>query len=357
MPGTKTLTVSNEQLATQVWKVLADHRTLRMYNYPVARKWLDAAESWDGGDTIVIPWEDTEHSSPTALTTGYERWNDAVSTTMINGTMNPAWVVQPIMISEIDEKLNSGRGKVIDRAKKNAKNVNDHFLRNIQRVIMRGPTSSGSYVAPNGFTSWLTFNGVDFTTNGFFQNSSTGANTIHGVSQVAYAPATFPQFNNLSYDVASAAGTNLATMMFQSCIDLSIRDQWPTPQEAEWYCTSSCIVNLKKFMRTFEQYIDGKGNLDDGARRPIGPGGVPMVPIADMAIDGANTAASKMSALLVNWGRGVRPYLFQGWQLDTTGWSDIPGTAGVRAALMKLGGNTACLIPGLQVTIKNAETY
>lgn len=356
MPGVKAVTFSNEQLATQTWKYLADYRALKRYNTPVSLAFLKHAETWDGSDTIALPWEDTDHSTPTGLSTGYERWDDVVSTTMIAGTMNPAWVVQPIMISEIDQLINSGKGKVIDRLKKNTRNVNDHFLRNIQKVLMRGPTSTGTYVAPNGFSSWNTFNGVDFAT-GFFQHVQQGANTIHGVSQTGYAFANYPRFSNLYYDIGGAAGTNLANMMYQACTQLEINDMWPSPSESEWYCTPLTIVYLKKFMRTFEQYIDGKGTLDDGARRPIGPGGIPMSAIADMPLDGATSAGSKMSALMVNWGRGVCPYLFKGWAMDTTGFADIPGTAGVKAALMKLGGNVACREPGLQVTLKNAEVY
>lgn len=359
MPGTQTLTLSNEQLATQLAKLLADYRRLKKYNTPVTDAFLRNAETWDGSDSILIPWEDTDHSTPTALVSGYERWNDAVSTTMTAGRMTPAWVVQPIMIAEIDELMNSGPREVINRLKKNTTNVQDHFSRNVQKVVMRGPSSSGSYVAPPSFTSWNTFNGVDFPT-GFFQHVAQGGNTIHGVAQAGYAFATFPRFSNLTFDVASAAGTNLATMMFQACVQLSVNDQWPTAAECIWYCSVLLLTNLKKFMRTFEQYIDsGKGTLDDGKRMPIGPGGVPMQPIADMPLDGAQTGAAggKMSGLLTNWKRGTKPFLFNGWKMDTTGFSDIPGTAGVKAALMKLGGNLSCQEPGLQVTLKNAEVY
>ncbi|HEY6866252.1 MAG TPA: hypothetical protein VI792_03280 [Candidatus Eisenbacteria bacterium] len=355
MPGTQTLTLSNEQLATQMAKVLADYRRLKLYRTPVTDAFLKHAKPWDGSDSILIPWEDTDHSSPTALVSGYERWNDAVSTTMTAGRMTPAWVVQPIMIAEIDELINSGPRKVIDRLKKNTQNVQDHFSRNVQKVVMRGPSSSGSYVAPPAFSSWNTFNGIDFST-GFFQNVAQGANTIHGVAQSGYAFATFPRFSNLTFDVASAAGTNLATMMFQACVQMSVNDDWPSTSECVWYVTVNVVTFLKKFMRTFEMYVDS-GKLDDAKRMPIGPGGVPLMAIADMPIDGASSAASKMSGLMVNWGRGTYPFLFNGWKMDTTGFSDIPGTAGVRAALMKLGGNLSCQEPGLQVTLKNAETY
>lgn len=355
MPGTTAITFSNEQLATQTMKYLADYRRLRYYQTPVAERFIKEADTWDGSDTIVVPWEDSNHSDPTPLTTGYESWDQAVSTTMIAGRVSPAWVVQPIMISEIDQLLNSGKGKVIDRLQKNAKNVNDHFMRNIQKVVMRGPANSGTYVAPYGFGSWGTFNGIDFST-GFFQNVAQGANTIHNVAQAGYAFATFPQFSNLTFDVNSLAGTNLATMMFQASVQLSVQDQYPTPAECIWYTTVNVVVFLKKFMRTFEQYIDA-GKLDDGKRMPIGPGGIPLQPIADMALDGANSGTSKMSALMVNWKRGVKPFLFNGWKLNTTPYQDIPGTAGVKAALMKLGGNLVCQQPGLQVTLKNSEAY
>ena len=358
MPGTTAITYSNEQLGTQAMRYLADYRRLRSYNTPVADRFLKEAETWDGSDTVVIPWEDSDHSTPTPLSSGYERWDNAVSTTMIAGRASPAWMVQPFMISEIDTLINSGKGKVIDRLKKNIKNVNDNAMRNIQKVVMRGPTSNGSYVAPYGFSAWNTFNGIDFST-GFFQNVAQGANTIHGVAQAGYAFATFPQFSNLTFDVNSLAGTNLANMMFQASVQLSINDQWPTAAECVWYCTVNVLTFLKKFMRTFEQYIDNgpKGMLDDGRRMPIGPGGVPMQPIADMPTDGVNSAASKMSALLVNWKRGVHPHLFNGWKLTPTPMQDIPGTAGVKAGLLKLGGNLVCQQPGLQVTLKNSEAY
>lgn len=355
MAGTQVLTVSKEVLSVQMFKHLADYRRTRQVNLPFFDMVMKSAKPWDGSDTILMPLDVDDHSQATQLVTGYEQYDDAVKTTMINGQLYPAWVVQPAMISEIDEKVAGGSGNVIDRAKKNVENVNDHLRRSAQKAWLRGPVSSGAYVAPRGFAGFNTANGIDFAT-GFYEAAATGANTVHGISRMTYPAAVHPHLNNQYFDAASQAGTNLLNQMYTSFLAIGLIKEQPRAATNAWFMTITAAGHLKRAYRVMEQYVSD-GALDDSKRVPVGPGGVPIHVSGDMPVDGALSAASKMSALMVNTGDDFEARFFNGWKFDMTPWENIPGTAGVKAALFKVGGNIATRQAGLSVVIENAEVY
>jgi hypothetical protein len=355
MPGSTTLVVSNESLSASTLNHRKEVANTRNLQYPFTAKWLSRAEKAEG-DVLVQPFDTHDHSRPTRLQTGYERYDDYVSTTLTPGTIGPAFLAQPVMISEIDRVKNSGRTKVIDLAKERTRNVDDHLARQAQEVNLKGPAPSGTYQGHPAWAGWLSLNGMD-ATNGYLEASATGTNTFFNLSKAAYPPATHPLFHNLFANLSGAVGTNGLNALYMIGVDLRIRYGALKPGRFEWYVSRDFAGFLKRTMRPQEQWTSD-GDMDDGKRRVTTVDGIPIIPTLDLPQAGAvtSTAATKPSAILVDWD-SYRPSFYPGWKFDMTKWVDVPGTVGVQASLFKIGGQNMTKPVGSMAVLTNGEAF
>lgn len=324
-------------------------------DYPVTDDWLASDKPLKGGRQIIIPWSVNEHSTPTIIRTGYERYNDAWQPTLKSGTQTPAFTVQPVLMSLVDETIYSGPGEQVDVLEDRIAAVRIAIRRSIQQFVMRGAASSGSWAGLAAYADWPTLNGIDNST-GFIEAASSGTNTVHGVSKASYPATTHVGFHPFYFDANNAAGTNLLNNMYQLAIRHRIRGYGPLGSANKWYIGENPALFLKQSLRTLERYID-TNKLDDGARMALTFCGAPLEPIGDMPTNGASSTASPMSALLTNWKRGIYARLYPEWKFKMRPFQEVPGTVGVRAALFLLGGTMVAPRAGLWGIVENAETY
>jgi hypothetical protein len=308
----------------------------------------------DAGERIIVRWEVGDHSKATRVQTGYERWDDSIFATLKPGHEQWAIVVQPVMISEVDEGRNSGKAKIIDLLRQRTQNVYRHKMRQLQRVAVRGPAASGTWTGVPGWEDFLTLNGADSTT-GIIEAAASGTNTLHNVSKASYPATTHPKFHNSFRDSAGAAGTNLLHNLNGINTNLVIKDGEPSPSECANYMSENGANWLKRALQPQEQYTSE--DIDTGKRRVLTYGGVKIKPTFDLPNSGSATTTNPWSSLLMNWKRGVRLRCKTGWVMDWTKFAEIPGTVGVRAAICRTWGQFVALEPGLCGLIVDAEAY
>lgn len=355
MPGTTSITVSNEILSISTLNHRKEVLNVRNLTYPFVKTWLSKGEKFEG-ETLVQPFDVADHSRPTRIQTGYERYDDYVSTTLQPGTLTPAFLAQPVMISEVDRVKNTGRTKVIDLAKERVANVDMHLTRQANEVNFKGAAASGSYAGNPAWSGWKSLNGID-ATDGYLEATATGTNTFWGLSKGSFPPATYPLFHNQFANLAGAVGTNGLNALYRMGILTRIRYGELAPGRFEWWVSSVFAELLKRTLRPAEQYVSD-GNMDDAKRRPMTIDGIKMTPTLDLPQAGAVTsvAATMPSAILIDWD-SYRPAFYAGWKFDMTKWVDVPGTVGVQAAVFKIGGQNTAKPVGSMAVLTNGEAF
>ena len=355
MPTTA-ITFNDESLTAAALQYLDKPVNMREVTYVAWEHAMSAKETLKTGEYIIPRWTVNRHSNPSPLTNGYEMPDLTVATVYQPGVQRPIFLVQPIMISMVDDAKYGGSGALLDVLKDRTMVVEDHMKANGQAVEFRGPAASGSWAGVSAYSGWVSLNGVDSTT-GFFEAAVSGTNTLHGVSKATYPAATHPRFHNFYRDCASAAGVNLLNALHGATIAIELRAGPIRGSEMKYYAGATPAEFMKRVLRPLEQYATQK-ELDDGERRALQFGGSALYPIADMPTTGASSASQRWSIAGVNWKRSVTPRLYNNW---TGGlgvkFASIPGTANVRVGLMTFGGNQTANEMGVSLLITNAETF
>lgn len=356
MPGTTTVVVANEMLSSMTFNHRKEVLNTRNLKYPVVERWLKAKKDKAQGETLIQPFSTEDHSRPTQLQTGYERYDDRISTTLTPGSLTPAFLAQPVMISEIDRVKNAGSGKVVDLAKDRTQNVDDHLARQASEVILKGPAASGTYVGQSAWSGWKSLNGLD-STSGYLEAVANGTNTFYGLAKGTFPVTSHPLFHNLLGDCANAVGTNGLNVLTQIGIDLRARYGELPRGRFEWYCSRIFAMLLKRTLRVAEQYVQD-GVMDDGKRMATMVDGIKLVPTFDLAQAGTTSgnAATLLSAMLVDW-ENFGPSFYPGWAFDQTKWVDVPGTVGVQASLFKIGGQNMAKPVGSMAVLIRGEAF
>jgi hypothetical protein len=355
MPGSTTLVIGNESLSIAALNQRKKVANTRNKQYPFFRKWLSMGGKAEG-DVIVQPFDTHDHTRPTRLQTGYEQYDDFVQTTLTPGTIGPAFLCQPVFISELDRVKSSGKAKVLDLWKERVENVDMHLARQGQEVNLKGPAASGTYGGHPAWADWRSLNGMD-STIGYLEATATGTNTFWNLSKASFPPATHPLFHNLFANLSGAVGTNGLNELYRIGVELRDRYGEPTPSRFEWYCSLVFAGLLKRTLRTLEQYTED-GDLDDGKRRVVSIEGIKLIPTSDLPQAGTVTsvAATRPSAILVDWDM-YEPMFYPGWKFDMTEAVDVPGTVGVQAALFKIGGQNTSQPVGSMAVVTNGEAF
>jgi hypothetical protein len=353
MPGTTSLTVTNEQLTANAFHYLNTIRNVKNRPYPAVDRVLKDAEKVEGGERLIVSYEVDDHSRPTRMVTGYEQWDDFAQTTFKPGHESWAYVVQPILIAERDKILNRGKGKQIDIAKRRTKNVDEHMRRQFNQVLFKGPAASGTWTGVPGFEDFLGWNGADNSTH-FIEAAASGTNTVHNIARGSYPATSHPQLHNEFGDALDAAGTNLLNLL--TLINLKLRKKGGQldPSAGVWWSSVNAMSHLKRLLRPLEQYVSGN-QLDDGARMAMVYDGVEIIP-EDLPDAGLSTAANPWSMLYINHKEGCKFVGQTGYIMSMDPFESISGSK-VQAALMHLFGQNTNPYNGLNAVINNAETY
>ena len=361
MPGTTEITFDNEDLSATALNHIKKLRSAKDRPYRVARDVMQFAQMEDApADLITVRWETEDHSRPTRVQTGYETYDNFAQATLTPGTAQWAIVVQPIFISDVDIKKNSGRHKIIDLTEVRTKNVERHMHRSLQKAVLNGPLASGSITATTGFEDLLHLNGVDHpSTGGFLEGALGGSGSFHGISRVTFPIASHIQLHNMYENVASDASANLLPLLYAISVEAELRaeDMLDGPS-LRWYVSKNVARFGKDILRSSERYTGT--DLDDQRGKFMMIGGIPLVPLAasDLPQTGATSATTKVSGYLVDWKEAIVPYVVSDWDMNLTEFVDVPGTTGpTKVALMRLWMQNICMWPGACAVLGNAETY
>lgn len=355
MPTTA-ITFNDQDLSAAALQYFGEPSVMRERTYRGWDHYMAAKKTLSGGEYLIPRWIVNEHSQPSGLSTGYEAPDLTVQTVYQPGVQRPIFVVQPIMISLRDRTVYSGKSQLLNILGDRTRTVRDAMNRNGQSTLFRGPAASGSWAGVAAYTSLIGLNGTDNTT-GFFEAAASGTNTIHGVSKATYPATTHPQFHNVYATAGDTAGTTLLNAMYGILVELGIRGSPPSASESKWYASANGANYLKRVLRPLESYV-GEKQLDDAQRMAMTYGGLGLFPHQDMPTNGATTATTEYSVMLVNWKQSVCGHLYSKWQNELTcPFITIPGTVEVQVGLMGFAGNNLADKMGFSALVANAETF
>lgn len=352
--GTTTLVIGNEALSAYLFHQVKEVRSSRHIPCPVTDALIKKAETISNpGERFLVRWRTRHHSIPSRLVTGYEDYNPYASPTLDPGHGGYAAVVQPIFISEMDERRN--QGGVVQILNERVQAVEEHGALMFQQTMLRTPTATGTWPGVSAYEDWNPVNGGD-SALGIIEDQAGGTNTLHNLAKTSYPVAVHPHFHNDYYDAAGDASANLLNMMQQSQTRQVIKGGAPASGSSEWWVSEAGQNNLKRVYREFERYTTD-GNMDDAKRAVATFGGVPIYPVADMPNSGSGSTSNPWTALRVDLKDGIQLKMVQGWNMDHTGFVDLPGRVGTRVSLVKLWGQLLGYGPGRNTLVVDGEVF
>lgn len=357
MPGTTSLTVSNELLTAVGMRRIGELRNMKSRPYPILEKILQKHEKVEGGERVLIPWEVDDHSRPTEIVTGYEEADDFAQSTIKPGMDDWWYAVQPAFISGRDGILIRGADKQLDLGKKRMENVEAHFRRVLWAAMIKGP-ASGTWVGPGpGFSALNPINGADHAT-GLVEAALSGTNTLHQtLAKGSYPRTTHPQFHNQYTTASGAYGTNGLNNEYLMMTRRRKLGGDIVPSEECGLASEQWCVNHKRVLRPSEQYVSGK-SLDDGERTAFMAHGIEFYP-EDLPNAGAVTglANGEWSALTLNLAKGIKLIGQSGYVMKWDPWRDLGGVNAVKFALLHCFGQLVSPWPALQTLEIGGDTY
>lgn len=194
------MAISNELLSSTLYHIRDKevdqlHKSVPFLDF--ASK-MGGIEKLDGGTKIQRPLALSEHSSLTALSTGYEPVSMAVKDVMQPAIYDWADFAAPVVISRKEEMENRGERAIVSIVEARMRSVMGMFRREINLAILAG-TALPSLNTLNGFTR----------TDGFLEE---GARTVAGqtntVGGIQKSVVDAAGWYNQRFDAASAFGTN-----------------------------------------------------------------------------------------------------------------------------------------------------
>lgn len=309
------------------------------------------------GETLIMPFDTGRHSFPTRLVSGFEAYSRAHSPIITPGQVLPSFLCQPVFISAIDRAKNSGENRLVELAKSRIENVELDLDLQLTQVLFRGAPASGSFAGQSEWVGWNTLNGIDHST-GLLVAATSSTNTFNGLNLTNFPATTHPLFHPLWVDLNSQAGTNGLNAFNQIMIDLEIRfgKGMLTGGRFEWYVSRLFKNFIKRALRASERYTSD-GSMDDARRTFDTFNGVPVIPTNQLAQNGATTATTKFSAVLIDW-ENLEPQFYTGWDKWMSPWTDISGLIpGTQVCVFLIGGNFVFGPGGSFASMTNGEVY
>jgi hypothetical protein len=269
-----------------------------------ARKLLGEKGTQDGGHTWQTNVTIGDHSSITALPTGYEAINLNVNNIGKSLFFAPTLFVMPVVISGREKLINSGKHKLMDQYQMRTVRTIQSFMTSLNRQILKGDVARMS--------SLVSLNGVDSTT-GILEENAFGSqtNVIGGLSKATYA--AYRGMQNQRADLLgsfNANGVNGINSVFENMKAYSQSDR----SKRLGTCSLSFMNNMKRAYEASEFLVynggDASSEILSVGHEAVKFRGVVFSSEADMPNDGAVTGASgnndEISAYITNL-HDIRP--------------------------------------------------
>lgn len=289
--ATTTLAIGNDYLSTTTYVLMKEWRDALHTSVAI----LDAQQrihgaggpKQAGGTRIVQPIGMREHSNPTEMITGYEKIDLSVTDATVPAVFEWAEVIYPIVISEVEEKVNQGDHAVLRLAEVRTRQVASRAKRDFCEQLVQGGVT--------GWSRWNTLNGVDpapAAADAFLEENAVGSqgNSVGGVSKTTYSGTT--GWQNQVYDAANSFNANGLAGLY----DLSTEGRAVSETEDfdVWLFSRACFKNLKRSLSAQERYVD-KAELDGGRLVQMW-NGTQIDTEYYMPTSGTNTTANPISA-------------------------------------------------------------
>jgi hypothetical protein len=245
--------------------------------------------SIEGGNRLTIGLNFSEHSETTELVTGYEPINYNITEIGTPGIDDWADAIRPVLISGHDKRINRGsEHKLLDIVEERGKATMSAFRRQLHKRKWG--------LQNTGLSDINTLNGFDFT-DGFLEAAAIGSqsNVVHGISKATYAFSV--GWQNSVFDGAGSFNLNGLTGLDFMMIDIMTKREIETGK-ACWYASTSAFANLKRAVRSQEQYVDAR-MLDTGMLS-LTYNGYKVLPNRDMPNAGATTTADPWSFAFID---------------------------------------------------------
>jgi len=251
--ATTTLTIGNDQLSTTMhilhneWRD-GQHKRVAFCDAQDAAHGK-GSPSRTGGTRLLYSIGLNDHSSPTALDTGFEKIDLSVSDVSVPAVYSWAAVTYPVVISGEEERLNAGDAAVLDLAETRVKSVQNKSERDFNKQMLTGSVAK--------WTSWATLNGVD-NTGGYLEENAVAAqtNSVGGISKTTYSDRV--GWQNQIFDGQGSFNNNGLSGLYD--IDVEVRALGGDPGKAAWIGSRSGEKNLKRSTQASERYADGPGD-------------------------------------------------------------------------------------------------
>ena len=300
--GTLTFSIdqANEYIGVMDRKNYVDGKFLNLGAMNAYRKHYGQklGEMWTGPEVVSIPMAVRVHSSSTGFQNGAQTINLATQSTDEHIQFRQGNVVRPITVN-VAELTACGTQDAVNRfLADRVKNVRLDAEREYNRHQVAGGVAAYEL---SGTLPWNSFNGIDHSTYGFFEDRAFGSqtNTIGGFSKATYA-ATAKQTQNIFADVNGAFSTNGMTQVFAGITKLNKYSMYKDGRAI--LCTEAFQNNLKRALAPQERFMSEK--TLDGGWRPATFAGMDLYIEEYMPVSttygGSASATNPMSALLFN---------------------------------------------------------
>ena len=341
MPGSTTITVSDEHLSTVAFNYMPEMRSVIDRERPIVEDAMTKGlEKQEGGERVIIPFQTNRSTVTKRVVTGYELADDTVNPIGTPGHDSWAFVMRPVMISRRDRLINRGKAKQVDLMKTRLMSAEKGMKAEFESVLLRGAAASNTWVGEPAWADWNTLNGTDDAT-GFIEEVDPSTNTLHNISKAAYSgSADFPGFHNPTAGASAAFSTGGLTAIDTVLYEIMERSG-SIPPGLVGYIRTECARHLKRSYRAQEFYT--KNDRDPG--RPILVyNNVEHKLCNRLPIDGQETQTYPWSIVYVNWGEDIKVVGQTGAIFQLSPFATIPGS-GVQIALQDfMGQNIACYL-------------
>jgi len=347
-------------ISTQTIGARNGTKSMRHLATPIADRLIKTKGVYTGAHTIRVPFNlGPRHTVATALTlaTQFKDVNSVANVQLSSGYDQPFWLAQPIFIGGIDLAMEAASEAGLQKLTKiRTDDVMQHLEDSLQKAVMRGTIASGSWspdASVQAFNGINALNGIDFST-GFFEEASSGNNTVHNVARSSYPATTHARFHNVVADFGDAVSTAFYDQMVLAQLTAQIRGF--DYGGADAFGTTAFLQNVSKVQRQGLQYATiGEGQQQYGISAVLGK---PVTPCIDMPTNGANTGTNQFSMMMTPFGEsGVQLLLHPKWSFTMRPWTPIPGKIDCQVAFICVAGQLVTTAPGSALIGVNGETY
>ena len=269
----------------------------------------------DGGIKIQRPLTVVDHSSITALATGYEPVSLAVSDVLKPAIYEWADFVSPIVVTKREEMENNGEKAIVKIVEARMKNVMAMLRRELNKQILAG--SSVSLAALN------TLNGEAKTTGFLEAGAAAAATQTNIVGGLTKSTLNVPGWYNSFKQGSTATIVADLTEIYQDCNQFS-----PFGNVSAIIMNPATFSAYKSALFTNERFIDTKA-LDAGRLQLAFAGAVCE---QDNEMPANAGAATRFSAILLNF-EGIKMVMHSDGDFAVSPFEHISGTTARSAQL------------------------